>query len=100
MDRRYGYFRCSSCRKTWESSHVYCDEGTDTALYEQDCKDCKTPCTPYRVEKIQCSQCGNTECTCTKKELEDKKRHVDPSKPHLAHLCHKCRAGMPCHQSY
>ena len=29
MDRRYGFFRCTKCNKTWESSHVYCTKGTD-----------------------------------------------------------------------
>ena len=65
-------------------------------VYKQDCKDCNTPCKPYRVERIRCSMCGQTTCVCTDEELEEK-RHVDPSKPHRADLCHKCRAGQPCH---
>ena len=67
-------------------------------LYEQDCKQCETACSPYKVEKIQCSKCGQTDCRCTEEELEEKRRHVDPNKPHLADLCHKCRAGLPCHR--
>ena len=69
-------------------------------MFRQDCKECKTACFPYKVEKIQCSLCGLTDCQCTEEELEEKQRHVDPSKPHLASLCHKCRAGKPCRSSY
>nr|KAG5709385.1 hypothetical protein BaRGS_029234 [Batillaria attramentaria] len=80
-DRRYGYFRCTDCNKVWESSHVYCSKGTDTALYEQDCKSCGTACFPYRVERIRCSVCGLEECRCSKED-RDKKRHINPNKPH------------------
>ncbi|KAK7111063.1 zygote arrest protein 2.S-like [Littorina saxatilis] len=96
MERRYGYFRCKDCKKSWESSQVYCKRGTLVVRYQQDCKDCKTPCFPYKTEKMRCSVCGNTDCTCTKDDLDEKRRHVDPNKPHRADLCHKCRDGKPC----
>ncbi|XP_076439656.1 zygote arrest protein 1-like [Babylonia areolata] len=97
MDRRYGFFRCTNCRKTWESSHVYCAKGTDEPVYKQDCKSCHTACVPYRVEKIRCAVCGLEECVCTKEEKAE--RHVDPNKPHLKDLCHKCRSGDFCTKS-
>ncbi|KAL8567974.1 hypothetical protein ACOMHN_029149 [Nucella lapillus] len=99
MERRYGFFRCTSCQKTWESSHVYCRPGTETVMFKQDCKDCNIACFPYKTEPIRCSQCGQTICVCTDEELEDK-RHTNLEKPHLASLCHKCRAGIPCQNSY
>lgn len=95
-ERRYGYFRCTKCNKLWESSLVYCRAGTDDPVYQQDCKACNTACFPCRVEKIVCSKCGRTECICTKEDLEDKKRHTDPNKPHRSDLCHRCRAGLKC----
>eukprot|EP00745_Piridium_sociabile_P023230 TRINITY_DN36213_c0_g1_i2.p1 TRINITY_DN36213_c0_g1~~TRINITY_DN36213_c0_g1_i2.p1 ORF type:complete len:105 (+),score=22.45 TRINITY_DN36213_c0_g1_i2:374-688(+) len=95
MDRRYGFFRCTNCRKTWESSHVYCTRGTDEPEYEQDCKACNTACLPYKVEKIRCSMCDEEDCVCTEEEKAE--RHNDPNKPHRSDLCHKCRSGLPCH---
>nr|KAG5709386.1 hypothetical protein BaRGS_029235 [Batillaria attramentaria] len=95
--RRYGFFRCDDCGRHWESSHVYCDPETDKAKYAQKCKHCGTASFPYCVEPIRCSQCLETECVCTEDDLEEKKkRHVDPNKPHMKELCHKCLAGDPC----
>nr|KAG5709387.1 hypothetical protein BaRGS_029236 [Batillaria attramentaria] len=68
----------------------------DTAMYAQDCKHCGTASFPYHVEPIRCSQCLETDCVCTEDDLEEKKRHVDPNKPHMKELCHKCLAGDPC----
>nr|KAG5709389.1 hypothetical protein BaRGS_029238 [Batillaria attramentaria] len=65
-------------------------------MYAQDCKHCGTASFPYHVEPIRCSQCLETDCVCTEDDLEEKKRHVDPNKPHMKELCHKCRAGIPC----
>ncbi|KAK7111064.1 zygote arrest protein 2.S-like [Littorina saxatilis] len=97
LDRRYGFYRCKGCGKQWESSHVYCISGTLKVMYRQDCKKCATPCFPYETEKIECSICHKTDCTCTEDDL--KKRHVNANKEHLKDLCHKCRAGIPCQQS-
>ena len=65
-------------------------------MYEQECKSCREAYSPYKVEEIRCSKCGQTTCVCTQKEKEEK-HHVDPKKPHRADLCHKCKAGLPCH---
>ncbi|CAG5128598.1 unnamed protein product [Candidula unifasciata] len=92
LRRMYGYFRCSSCRKTWESSHVYCSQGSFQAKYGQECESCRVICMPYRVEKLKCSICGQHDCNCQR----NKDRHTDPNKPHRADLCAKCQAGYPC----
>ncbi|KAL5021017.1 hypothetical protein ScPMuIL_000172 [Solemya velum] len=85
----YGFFHCKSCNSRWESANVYCLPGQTRKYYTQDCKKCDKAYSPYRVQSIVCSQCGETKCTC-------EKRHNDPSKHHMAHLCQKCRSGFPC----
>ncbi|KAK7500819.1 hypothetical protein BaRGS_00008063 [Batillaria attramentaria] len=92
--RRYGYFECDDCGRCWESAHVYCDE-FDEAEYEQDCEECGAACLPDRVEPLICSECKLVDCICTDEDLE-KKRNVDPDKPHMKELCHKCQSGDPC----
>ncbi|KAK3736963.1 hypothetical protein RRG08_067263 [Elysia crispata] len=96
LKRNYGYFRCSSCDKEWESSHVY-GKFVDRKYkveYGQECKDCKVMCMPYHTEPIKCRECGQQDCKCKNK----KRRHVDEGKPHRSDLCGKCRAGRPCMQ--
>ncbi|XP_059172249.1 zygote arrest protein 1-like [Physella acuta] len=91
LERFYGFFRCPKCRKTWESTHVYCKPRTLTAVYGQECKECRVECRPYKVEKLICSVCHSVECVCLFKE-----RHVDKTKHHRSDLCLKCKAGLPC----
>ncbi|XP_046357988.2 uncharacterized protein LOC124136183 [Haliotis rufescens] len=38
LERVYGWFHCKKCRRGWESSHVYCIEGTLKVVYRQGCK--------------------------------------------------------------
>lgn len=90
LERMYGYFKCWSCKKRWESSHVYCKPGTNEAEYGQECKSCRVMCMPNKVDRLICSRCGLQDCEC------GKDRHTDLNKPHLDHLCAKCRAGYPC----
>ncbi|KAL5021018.1 hypothetical protein ScPMuIL_000173 [Solemya velum] len=85
----YGFFCCDSCDSNWESAHVYSKPGRSDEYYTQDCKKCDIACTPYKVEKLVCSQCHETNCCC-------EKRHNDPSKHHMAELCEKCRSGSKC----
>ncbi|XP_041358895.1 zygote arrest protein 1-like [Gigantopelta aegis] len=94
--RCYGFFRCSSCNKLWESSHAYCDKigGVLKPMYKQDCKDCQVSCLPYKVERLTCSICDQQDCTCTREEKEE--RHTDLNKPHLSHLCERCKKGLSC----
>ncbi|XP_059172251.1 zygote arrest protein 1-like [Physella acuta] len=92
LKRMYGYFRCTDCKKGWESAQVYSRKGDRGAAYGQECKDCKVMCMPYRIARLTCSQCGLQECAC------DSDRHVDPNKSHRSDLCGKCRAGYPCQQ--
>nr|XP_022318594.1 zygote arrest protein 1-like [Crassostrea virginica] len=92
--RRYGYFRCSNCNAHWESSHTYKISHSVEKYYKQDCKKCNIGCEPYRVERLICSGCGMRDCKCTSEEKAA--RHVDPNKPHMSALCHKCRSGHPC----
>ncbi|OWF47377.1 Zygote arrest protein 1 [Mizuhopecten yessoensis] len=64
LERRYGFFRCLSCKGEWQSSHVYCIKGTTTVYYKQDCKNCKTACNPYKVEDVKCPMCGKPAKEC------------------------------------
>ncbi|GFO23365.1 zygote arrest protein 1-like [Plakobranchus ocellatus] len=99
LKRNYGFFRCSSCKKQWESSHVYGKfvNRKYVVQYGQECKECKVMCMPYHTEPIKCRVCGQESCHC-RDEMDDDHRHVDDSKPHRSDLCGKCRAGLPCHQ--
>ncbi|VDI54128.1 zygote arrest protein 1 [Mytilus galloprovincialis] len=93
--RRYGFFRCTNCRAQWESAYVFCvSQWSDGEYYEQDCKKCNTACSPYKVEKLKCSKCGQSVCVCSRAEKAE--RHTDPNKPHRSDLCHKCQSGSPC----
>ncbi|KAL3870064.1 hypothetical protein ACJMK2_042680 [Sinanodonta woodiana] len=85
--RMYGFFRCTKCNADWESSHVY-SKGNE--YYKQDCKRCLIAVGPYRVEPIICSVCGEQICTCTER------RNIQPNRPHLSHLCEKCKNGHVC----
>ena len=62
--------------------------------FKQDCKECDTPCNPYKTEALICRYCGWSDCECD--EDEKAARHVDKSRSHRSDLCHKCRAGYPC----
>ncbi|OWF47378.1 zygote arrest protein 1-like [Mizuhopecten yessoensis] len=118
LERRYGYFRCTSCNRHWESAHVYCIKKTRKVFFKQECENCRRACNPYKVEVIKCGNCGLPANICKGKcgydnddEFEDdedengdendsnasyNKHHVDPKKPHRADLCQKCQSGWKC----
>ncbi|XP_033736907.1 zygote arrest protein 1-like [Pecten maximus] len=113
LERKYGFFGCSSCKGHWESAQVYCVEGTKKVYFKQECKRCNMACNPYRVEDIECPRCGLPVADCKEnggcydeddvdeeEEEEDDddydERHVDAKKPHRADLCLKCRSGWKC----
>ncbi|XP_069127765.1 zygote arrest protein 2.L-like [Argopecten irradians] len=92
--RHYGYFRCPSCNGHWESAQVFPVSNGANEYFKQDCKKCKIACSPYRVEPLQCPNCGQQAafCCCPRSD----QHHVDPNKAHRNELCHKCRSGYPC----
>ncbi|XP_071117668.1 zygote arrest protein 1-like [Haliotis cracherodii] len=117
LERVYGWFHCKNCRRGWESSHVYCIEGTLKVVYRQGCKTCGTSSFPYQTDYLICSECGEQQCQCAliydsydddddaydsdddgdlRTSRNGRDRHVDAKKPHLTHLCQKCQAGYLC----
>ncbi|OWF39100.1 Zygote arrest protein 1 [Mizuhopecten yessoensis] len=90
--RHYGYFRCPKCNAKWESAQVYSVSANQQEYYKQDCKNCRIACSPYKVEPLQCPNCGKPAKLC-----QCPKRHTDPSKGHRSDLCHKCQSGRPCY---
>ncbi|XP_072023555.1 zygote arrest protein 1-like isoform X1 [Amphiura filiformis] len=105
--RRYGFFKCDSCRRRWESANVYCKKDSFEALYGQECSRCAEAGNddvmvfPYRVERLKCPRCGsNAGCSCFEESSEDDSdddaRHNDPTKAHRSDLCGRCLSGKPC----
>ncbi|KAL3841802.1 hypothetical protein ACJMK2_019903 [Sinanodonta woodiana] len=90
--RRYGFFQCSRCNAHWESSHVYRKGGYD--YYQQECKTCRIAVSPYKVEPIKCSMCGEENCICSDEDREE--RHNDSNRPHRSDLCERCKKGLKC----
>ncbi|XP_072023562.1 protein ZAR1-like 1.L isoform X2 [Amphiura filiformis] len=75
--RRYGFFKCDSCRRRWESANVYCKKDSFEALYGQECSRCAEAGNddvmvfPYRVERLKCPRCGsNAGCSCFEESSE------------------------------
>ena len=80
-NRVYGYFKCTICRRKWES-------GNSWANYGQQCKRCKINIYPYRQENLQRNE---------EEEEEEEVSHIDKNKPHLSSLCQKCKKlGRNC----
>ncbi|XP_041054532.1 zygote arrest protein 1-like isoform X2 [Carcharodon carcharias] len=64
--------------------------------FKQFCRKCDNGYNPYRVEAILCQTCFKTRCTCTQK-----KRHIDPKRPHRQELCGRCRGKrLSCDNTY
>ncbi|XP_060596846.1 zygote arrest protein 1.L-like [Ruditapes philippinarum] len=123
LERKFGFFHCY-CQKgySWTSAHVYCVKNTKKVYYKQMCKQCHTWHNPYRVQNLQCPECGmdvhycecefeceycgfygdECECVCDDcllfvYECECDEKESGPDKPHRSDLCGKCLAGFPCH---
>jgi hypothetical protein len=41
LERKYGYFKCHKCNKSWESAYTWVIKGTDKVHFKQECKKCK-----------------------------------------------------------
>ncbi|XP_020383613.1 zygote arrest protein 1 isoform X1 [Rhincodon typus] len=86
LEQKYGYYHCKDCNIRWESAYVWCISGTNKVYFKQFCRKCDKGYNPYRVEAILCQTCFKTRCTCAQK-----KRHIDPKRPHRQELCGRCR---------
>ena len=86
--KSFGIFWCPTCEKRWLSAHAFRDEPN-----QQQCKICDEHRSPvflwvndatyYRSDSE-----GSTESTEESTEGSDR--------PHLAHLCQRCKSGLPC----
>ncbi|XP_069747706.1 zygote arrest protein 2.L-like isoform X2 [Narcine bancroftii] len=64
--------------------------------FKQFCRKCDKGYNPYKVEAILCQACFENCCTCTQK-----KRHIDPKRPHRQQLCGRCRGKrLSCDNTY
>ncbi|KAL4608549.1 ZAR1-like protein [Arapaima gigas] len=96
LEQKYGFFHCSQCNIRWESAYVWCISGTNKVYFKQLCRKCHNGFNPYRVESIQCQGCGQTRCTCEKKQ-----RHIDMKRPHRQDLCGRCKGKrLSCDTTY
>ncbi|XP_041054531.1 zygote arrest protein 1-like isoform X1 [Carcharodon carcharias] len=96
LEQKYGYYHCKDCNIRWESAYVWCISGTNKVYFKQFCRKCDNGYNPYRVEAILCQTCFKTRCTCTQK-----KRHIDPKRPHRQELCGRCRGKrLSCDNTY
>ncbi|XP_072332064.1 zygote arrest protein 2.L-like [Scyliorhinus torazame] len=96
LEQKYGYYHCKDCNIRWESAYVWCISGTNKVYFKQFCRKCDKGYNPYRVEAILCQTCFKTRCTCIQK-----KRHIDPKRPHRQELCGRCRGKrLSCDNTY
>uniref|UniRef100_UPI00398E9FF3 zygote arrest protein 1.S-like n=1 Tax=Pristiophorus japonicus TaxID=55135 RepID=UPI00398E9FF3 len=96
LEQKYGYYHCKDCNIRWESAYVWCISGTNKVYFKQFCRKCDKGYNPYRVEAILCQTCFKTRCICTQK-----KRHIDPKRPHRQELCGRCRGKrLSCDNTY
>nr|XP_061787329.1 zygote arrest protein 2.L-like isoform X1 [Nerophis lumbriciformis] len=96
LQQRYGFFHCKTCNIRWESAYVWCISGTNKVYYKQLCRKCQVGFHPYRVESIICKGCGQTCCSCEKKQ-----RHINMKRPHRQDLCCRCRGmRVSCDMTY
>ncbi|XP_032879329.1 ZAR1-like protein [Amblyraja radiata] len=96
LEQKYGYYHCKDCNIRWESAYVWCISGTNKVYFKQFCRKCDKGYNPYRVEAILCQTCFKNCCSCTQK-----KRHIDPKRPHRQELCGRCRGKrLSCDNTY
>ncbi|KFV96596.1 Zygote arrest protein 1, partial [Eurypyga helias] len=96
LEQKYGYFHCKDCKTRWESAYVWCISGSNKVYFKQLCRKCQKGFNPYRVEAIQCQSCSKTRCSCPQK-----KRHIDPKRPHRQELCGRCKGKrLSCDNTY
>ena len=62
MSRRYGYYECDDCGRTWTSAYTWCYYGTNKPETGQDCSKCNKTvyaylCEPLLVPKWKCKRC-------------------------------------------
>ncbi|XP_062908969.1 zygote arrest protein 2.L-like [Mobula hypostoma] len=96
LEQKYGYYHCKDCNIRWESAYVWCISGTNKVYFKQFCRKCNKGYNPYKVEAILCQACFKHCCTCTQK-----KRHIDPKRPHRQELCGRCRGKrLSCDNTY
>ncbi|XP_030090660.2 ZAR1-like protein [Serinus canaria] len=96
LEQKYGYFHCKDCKTRWESAYVWCISGSNKVYFKQLCRKCQKGFNPYRVETIQCQICSKTRCSCPQR-----KRHIDPKRPHRQELCGRCRGKrLSCDSTY
>ncbi|KAJ8275553.1 hypothetical protein COCON_G00073050 [Conger conger] len=96
LEQKYGFFHCGKCNIRWESAYVWCISGTNKVYFKQFCRKCQVGFNPYRVESIQCQVCGQTRCSCEKRQ-----RHIDLKRPHRQDLCGRCQGKrLSCDTTY
>ncbi|KAF6036018.1 ZAR1 [Bugula neritina] len=88
--KRYGYFKCPSCHKRWESARTWCvykgkrdGKKVFKPTSKQACKECKIMTLPEETKPLRRPELGEV-------------RHVDPRRAHKRELCSRCRDGLPC----
>ncbi|XP_065905637.1 zinc finger CCHC domain-containing protein 24-like [Dysidea avara] len=69
--RRFGEYKCPQCSREWKSAYSWANMG-------QECKTCNINVYPHTQEALLYN--GES----------------DPNKPHLSHLCEKCKKYGNC----
>jgi len=105
--RVYGYYRCSVCRRGWESAYTYVKGGK--AQFGQKCK--RTSCSSNKYHKAYdwkalqktCPKCGTRSdlkddwCVKCGHDFDDDSAHINPLKNHIQELCARCwNRDKPC----
>jgi len=105
--RVYGYYRCSVCRRGWESAYTFVEGGK--AKFGQKCK--RASCRSNKYHKAHdwkalqktCPKCEarsdlkEDSCVECGYEFDDDSAHINPLKNHIQALCARCwNRDKPC----
>ncbi len=82
--KSFGIFWCPTCEKRWLSAHAFRDEPN-----QQQCKICDEDRSPVFMW-VNDATCYRSDSEGSTESTEGSDRH------HLAHLCQRCKSGLPC----
>merc|ERR1712013_559068 len=103
--RVYGYYRCSECRRGWESAYTFVEGGK--AQFGQKCQKCPSKkyhkAYDWKARQKPCPKCKalsdltDKKCSQCRYVFGDRDAHIDPLKNHIQALCARCRnRDKPC----
>merc|ERR1712087_211629 len=105
----YGYYRCSECRRGWESAYTFVKNGRPE--YGQQCKSCRSnkhhKAYDWKATQKTCPKCKtlsdlkDKSCRDCGHRFGDEDVHINPLKNHIQALCARCKnRAQPCSSKF